>query len=347
MLRRCLYIGGHALTHADELHKVHKGSGTMITSIHEWQDVDIQEVAQLTYEVLQHSPVTRRKSRTVEGVVSWLNALEFPEFFTGSPVVVLARERDTLIGWLMLCTTGSKTAEVVPWGIALRPVIAPDHDRIRIGVQLVEKGITWAKEAGVEAIVLRADRNPGREEFTWYESLGFHVREETVFMNYSITGDEKDVHLPEGFERTQILKVDREDLYQCYYDTFKTGQSPFFFDQNEKEKRDAFNLLFEMGCADGDTSLAIVKDSQVVGFSFVKPYGDEGNVLVDWIGIHPEYRRRGLGEGLLRYIMKTVAEQGYATLSLSCAVGNTRAFDLYHKCGWEVEGGETIFSLNV
>lgn len=164
-----------------------------------------------------------------------------------------------------------------------------------------------------------------------------------------MTGNEAqiDVELPEGFELTHITAVDRNGLYQCYYDTFDTGQSPFFFDQNESERRASFDFLFDTGCAADDASLAIVRDTEVIGFSFAKPYGIEGNVLLEWIGIHPQYRRRGLGEFLIQYIKKKVAERGYTSLSLSCAVGNTRAFNLYQKCGWEIEGGEIIFSLKV
>lgn len=319
----------------------------MKVSIHEWREV-IDTIAELTYEVLQHSPSTRRKDRTVEGVTNWFRALEFDEFFTGTPVVVLAHDKGKAIGWLMLCSTGSKTAEVVPWSLSMRPVISPDHDRTEVATQLLEKTRNWAQKDGVDSILLRVDAAPGQEQdITWYQSLGFTVREETVHMNYCITGDEKDYERPKGFDLRQVMKVDREDLYYCYYDTFTEGQSPFFFDQDTDEKRASFDLLFETECADTDTSLAVVKDSQIVGFSFVRPYRDEGNILMEWIGIHPEYRRRGLGEFLLRHIMKSVSEKGYTTMSLSCAVGNTRAFNLYSKTGWEVEGGEIIFSLKI
>jgi len=150
---------------------------------------------------------------------------------------------------------------------SIRPVISPDHDRTEVATQLLEKARNWAQKEGVDSILLRADAEPGQEQdTTWYQSLGFTVREETVCMNYCITGDEKDYERPKGVDLKQIMKVDREDLYYCYYDTFTTGQSPFFFDQNTDEKRASFDLLFETECADTDTSLAIVKDSQVVGF---------------------------------------------------------------------------------
>lgn len=322
----------------------------MNISIHDWQEVDIQEIAQLTYEVLQHSSATRYK-QTLEGITHWFNTLTFDEPFTGSPVIVLAHEERNLIGWLMLCNTGSKTAEAVPWELEIRPIISPECDRTDVMAQLLEKAVTWAEKEGVEVILLRVDKELGQEyepvrDVTWFESLGFTVREDTVYMDYYITGYEKDADLPEDFKLQQIKEVDTDDLYQCYYDTFSAGQSPFFFDQKEDEKRETFDLLFETRCVHEDTSLAIVKDSKIVGFSFAKP-GIKGNVLLEWIGIHPDYRRRGLGEFLLRHIMKKVSEQGYTTMSLSCAVENTRASSLYRKCGWDVEGGETIFSLRI
>lgn len=324
----------------------------MKVSIHDWQEVNIKDIAQLTYEALQYSPLTRRRGQTVEEITEWLHTLEFDEEFTGSPVVVSAHEEGRLIGWLMLNTIGS-TAEVVPWNLPLRPIFAPSCNRKEVEPQLVKKAVMWAQKEGVDVILLRVDKFPQKSEqdqnkdIAWYESLGFNLREDTMYLDYYITGDEEDVLLPDGFELAPVKGVDRDDLYQCYYDTFNAGQSPFFFDQTEKERREYFNILFESECADEDISLAILRGEKVVGFSFAKPAGTEGNVLLEWIGIHPDYRRRGRGEFLLRYIMKRVAQRGYATMSLSCAVGNTRAFNLYRKCGWEVEGGEIIFSLRI
>lgn len=319
----------------------------MKTSVCDWQDVNIEDIAALTYDVLQHS--ARRADRTVERVATWLRNLTFDKPFTGTPAVIQAHEGEKVIGWLMLCTIG-KTAEVVPWSLGIRPIVAPGYDRVEVIAQLFEEGKTWAKKAGVETVVQRVDKEPGHEfelgkDVPVYESLGFHVQEDTLYMDYYIAGDEESITC-EGVELYHVTEVDKDELYHCYYDTFKAGQSPFFFDQNKKERRDFFDLLFTSGCEDEDCSFVMVKDKTPVGFSFVRPYGDS-NMLLEWIGVHPAYRRQGLGEGLLRHIMKRVSERDYRTMSLSCAVGNTRAFSLYRKCGWEVEGGETILSLKI
>jgi hypothetical protein len=148
-------------------------------------------------------------------------------------------------------------------------MLAPDHDRTEVMTHLLEKAVTWARNEGVTAILLRVDKQPGHEydqvnDITWYESLGFTIREDTVYMDYYTTGDEEDPQLFEGVELTHVTDVERDDLYQCYYDTFSAGQSPFFFDQNEGERRESFDLLFESESVNEDTSLAIVNGSKVV-----------------------------------------------------------------------------------
>jgi hypothetical protein len=91
----------------------------MKVSIYDWDKTPIDQIAHLTYEVLQNSPATRRKDRTLKGITNLFNTLEFGEFFTGEPVVICAHDNNQVIGWLMVCATGAKTAEIIPlrrWG---------------------------------------------------------------------------------------------------------------------------------------------------------------------------------------------------------------------------------------
>jgi ribosomal protein S18 acetylase RimI-like enzyme len=59
---------------------------------------------------------------------------------------------------------------------------------------------------------------------------------------------------------------------------------------------------------------------------------------MDWFGIHPDVRRRGLGRYLLQLIMGRAAGEGFQSMGLSCDVGNMPAISLYQSLGWQ--GGE-------
>lgn len=57
------------------------------------------------------------------------------------------------------------------------------------------------------------------------------------------------------------------------------------------------------------------------------------------IGVHPEYRGRGIGRRLLRSLLAMAREQGLARVSLSVERDN-RARDLYLGEGFRVVGGD-------
>jgi ribosomal-protein-alanine N-acetyltransferase len=65
------------------------------------------------------------------------------------------------------------------------------------------------------------------------------------------------------------------------------------------------------------------------------------------MGIHPDFRRIGLGTVLLRLMMKTAAQQGARTMGLNCDAGNTRAIALYKKNGWQEAESEIKYVLKL
>jgi len=77
-------------------------------------------------------------------------------------------------------------------------------------------------------------------------------------------------------------------------------------------------------------------DGRVVGYCGLWLFLDEAHITN--IAIHPRWRRRGLGEALLSYVMRRAKEWGACKMTLEVRVSNTVAQRLYKKMGFEPSG---------
>jgi ribosomal protein S18 acetylase RimI-like enzyme len=141
----------------------------------------------------------------------------------------------------------------------------------------------------------------------------------------------------------EIAHLTYDELYRCYHDTMTAGQSQFFFDQSETERRAYFGTFGKTYGQYEETSLVLVQNEQIIGFSYTIPFGE--HLHLDWIGIHPDVRRRGLGRFLMLLLIKRATDAGFQTMGLSCDTGNTRAIALYRSLGWQQEDAEIKYAV--
>jgi len=59
------------------------------------------------------------------------------------------------------------------------------------------------------------------------------------------------------------------------------------------------------------------------------------------LAVHPDYRRQGIGQQLLRTVARSVAASNYTSLYLHVLAKNTAARQLYQRCGFVVLGQST------
>lgn len=85
-------------------------------------------------------------------------------------------------------------------------------------------------------------------------------------------------------------------------------------------------------------------ENKVVGYVIYWKVGDE--VQVNNIAVHPDYRRRGLGEALLRHVIAKAKEQGVNFISLEVRRSNLAAQSLYRKLGFEPLGVRRFYYSN-
>ena len=140
--------------------------------------------------------------------------------------------------------------------------------------------------------------------------------------------------LPAAFEVFPLGEADEEELYACYYAAFETGDAQFFFDQNEKERREFFDTLGLGQALKESASSALRKEGQLIGFTYTLAYG-EANLHISCMCVLPEHKRMGLGKYMLLHAQKRAIEDGYRTITLGTDT-LMGAFHLYAKNRFEV-----------
>lgn len=319
----------------------------MQISIRQWHELDLREIAHLTYAAKEANGQTSEEE-AVERIVRWLC-----EQFAELPrLAVLARSGERLVGWVMLVVQNPTKVEINPWYLGGHPLVAPDQDHQEVGSLLLQEAIEWARSEGFEVIELCVARDltaPPQiyESFSdWYASFGFRIREESVgFFRRLSSLDLPVLATPEGIEVWSVTEVEQDELYRCYHDTMTAGQSRFFFDQSEAERRAYFDTFGKTYGRHEQTSLALLHNERIVGFSYTIPFG--AHLHLDWIGIHPDVRRKGLGRFLMLLLMERATSEGFQTMGLSCDAGNTRAIALYHSLGWQEEDAELKYAVKL
>ena len=75
-------------------------------------------------------------------------------------------------------------------------------------------------------------------------------------------------------------------------------------------------------------------DGEVIGYVMTAYVLDEADVLT--IAVHPNYRRKGVADGLLTQIFTILKEKGVSKIFLEVRRGNQSAIKLYQKNGFEI-----------
>jgi ribosomal-protein-alanine N-acetyltransferase len=79
-----------------------------------------------------------------------------------------------------------------------------------------------------------------------------------------------------------------------------------------------------------------VQPGPLVGYAGFQAILDEGHIMN--VAVHPDYRRRGIGELLLLDLYDQARPRGVLRLSLEVRASNLAAQGLYRKYGFQVEG---------
>jgi [ribosomal protein S18]-alanine N-acetyltransferase len=85
-------------------------------------------------------------------------------------------------------------------------------------------------------------------------------------------------------------------------------------------------------------------DNTIVGFGCFWAILDEAHITL--LGIHPDYRQRGLGKSLLFALLKLARSIEMARATLEVRATNQIAIDLYQRSGFKVAGTRKKYYQN-
>lgn len=83
----------------------------------------------------------------------------------------------------------------------------------------------------------------------------------------------------------------------------------------------------------GLVALKAMVDDQIIGFIAGDPRSRAGQVIIVTVSVDPQWRRRGIGERLMRMCE---AHFDGASFQLMVRTSNTAAIHLYEKLGYEI-----------
>jgi len=263
--------------------------------------------------------------------------------------ILVAEENGTPIGWLGVVPWPGEYATLhwLRWAPIGWPSVIPSADDETVGHQLLDAAANIAPKE-VAALIVSIDRNVEIDEErlallqSRYEALGWQYSEAIHFIHP--TKGVKRPSVPEGLIVRPLREADPEQLTSCIREIFSGEYSAIFCGGLPEEQEAFLRGLPESETMNEAASVVLASGDELIGFSSVHGVRENENLLVNWIGIRPAWRRRGHGAFLLRHILAVAGEEGYRTASLSSEVRNQASLALYRGQGWEVEGGEKQFA---
>jgi len=307
------------------------------TRIQNCSNLDTKELASFTFNALQAAPESRSEDRTMKKVEGYLQEI----WDYGKSVILTAHSEGRLVGWLCLWEVSTDMMYIDSWN----PVVHPDFDEDEVASALIKKSIEYTRKQGRKRLEIflmgmTDDMQPRYEKYrTWYESHGMAQGGKWAYMVADLTTLESgEGLLPQGFTLRPLVAVSNDEIYGCYYETFMASGDSRFLDQTDEQRRGNFEVFFSRSeRIEEDASLLLYYGEQIVGFIIIIFIKEGG--FINGIGIHPDFRRRGLGKALMLSSMKRAAKNGMKTMILEVDIDNYRAINLYRRVGFKKTQG--------
>lgn len=262
---------------------------------------------------------------------------------------LVAEEAGEPLGWLgvMPWPGGYATLHSMRWAPIGWPSVVPSRGEEPLGLELLaaaERAVPNDDRALIVSIKRGAEVDETRVALlrARYAKVGYRFADLVHFIHPTAVADFPS-HVPDELTVQPLREIGEEKLVACIRDVFEGPASPFFCGGAEEDQKTFLRALPDSPAMDEPASVVLCDGAEPIGFASTIGYRDNGNLLIDWMGIRPAWRRRGYAKCLLRHVLSTAAAEGYKTASLSSDSGNGAAMALYESQGWEIEGGERQF----
>jgi ribosomal-protein-alanine N-acetyltransferase len=308
--------------------------------------VDIIEISQFSYEV-------QKKTGYLENDITFESIREELEEARDNYKLILfsAYENKKLIGILLLLTNTPKFGLIWDW----HPLILPNLNRNKIAKDMIKKCIEFARNNQINrievcfAIQKSKDKERYLSYFKLYEALEFyHVMEEAE-MNLNLREAKiKKAKIPDNFTIKSIKDVQLKQLYTSAYEIMNSSKDRMFLDLTEEQKWDVIKNYFNPSKPIiNEASFIFTRINNIVGYIITKVSTFEKNeVTINSFGIIPSLRKKGLGEALLLFSLKSLSDNNFKIVNLDVSMENEPAYKLYLKVGFKKKFSTIILAYN-
>ncbi len=216
---------------------------------HNWNEVNINEIAQLIFAARKASPFWRPdRSR------DWFRQFIHQRIERFSPsFAILAMAGDTLVGMIGVITTDPTSYDLWRW----HPVVLPSEDENGIASGLIEASFSQMKAAGVQRLEVSFDFSkdeitPESEVYyqkyhSWYAQHGAVKLDETAYMICQAANFKPLLRnsLETDFEIRAFSATDKDVIHECFYQAFLDGKDRSFLGKTEAQRQKMFAEFFD------------------------------------------------------------------------------------------------------
>ena len=283
---------------------------------------------------------------TAEQLVNWFHRLNLD--FPSSCVV--AFENEEIIGWIFLVYHSKYEVEINPWLLNGHPIIKKEYNDVTKAAELL---IKTAIKNILSTEITRLDINfknnhsykPNLVDI--YPSLGFELLEKSCHMRMKLDVlNSGQIAFSDEYEIIPIDKLDNDAFYSCFYTTFRNSQDNWLLDKTDDELRSIFDndIIENRFQLINDASIALKHNEEVIAFSVVRQSHGPDNGHLSIMGVHPEYRKKGIAKNLINHMRNQLIKNKFKTASLNVDISNKPAFNLYKTQGFTEDWIQTNYT---
>lgn len=308
----------------------------VVIEILKHDDIDVRKLVRFTMKAQQQLDEQLRSGNTEEEVERYIQgAAEVPFYY------VLARKNKKLVGWAGLYVMSESMVYLDPW----QPIVLPGEDADEVFQLLVRESISHTRSIGRNRLEVFLMKLTDHLMSTYdryrllYEAAGMKRGNQWSEMICDLTSSELvEPNLPEGFSLKRISEVSNEEIWPCYNETFLSSGDRRYVNQTEDQRRENFDNFFDRSKRiEEDASLLLYSEDLIIGIMKINIYDFGG--FVNGIGIHPDFRRKGLARKLMTASLVRATQNKMENVILEVDIENRQAIALYEQLGFKKRRG--------
>lgn len=304
-----------------------------------WDELNLDEVSQFVYKNRIGIYSNATDSEAVEEYLSNIQK-RYP-----ADIIFMVRKDAELQAWVALDRDGETLAELGRWQPIVKNIDSADEI-----ADLVLKGILdYSKKTGITRIecLFNSVSASNKSEYTkcasWFVRNGFPKLEDDAYLTMPLDQTKPVPRRALGdFSVASLEGIDENTLYECYYDSFSTGNDTEFQDMNDKQRRTKFDKSLKNDSINMNLSSVLIDGDRIIGFAVIHKRDDEEHI--DRFGIRKEYRGKGLAKAHLLHVIHEVKDRKIPLVSIGVDTSNASAFNLYQNVGFEVNSRTIVHS---